>query len=330
MIETEFSISQLEDTLRPLLDFDKVLHFEKIQSLWSDYGAILRVSLSESIHKSIILKHIAPPQIQHHPRGWNSDIGHQRKLRSYEVESNWYSKYNHLLDQDCRSPKLLGYQKQAGITVLILEDLSEAGFPNLYRDLHPDQIKKCLVWLAHFHARFLSIAPNQLWSIGTYWHLDTRLNELNAMENGPLKAAAKHLDKALNQAQFKTLVHGDAKYANFCFSNKDEVAAVDFQYTGGGCGIKDVIYLLSCIEGGIATQEKEDEYLQHYFNALKSRINDHGQDIDSDSMEEEWRHLYPIAWADFERFLAGWAPGHWKSTNYARSQVEKALKQIGR
>ena len=41
------------------------------------------------------------------------------------------------------------------------------------------------------------------------------------------------------------LAHGDAKVANFCFTNDQHaVAAVDFQYVGGGIGTQDVIYFL--------------------------------------------------------------------------------------
>ena len=57
---------------------------------------------------------------------------------------------------------------------------------------------------------------------------------------------APELDRRLRAARFQTLVHGDAKPANFCFdARRGAVAAVDFQYVGGGCGMKDVAYLLS-------------------------------------------------------------------------------------
>ncbi|MEO1230987.1 MAG: hypothetical protein AAFZ18_18980, partial [Myxococcota bacterium] len=37
------------------------------------------------------------------------------------------------------------------------------------------------------------------------------------------------------------------------------------------------------------------------------------------------RHL---GWADFFRFLAGWAPGHWKMNAYSRRMTARALEQL--
>jgi hypothetical protein len=42
-------------------------------------------------------------------------------------------------------------------------------------------------------------------------------------------------------------------------------------------------------------------------------------------LEQEWRALYPVAWADFNRFLLGWMPGHQKLHAYALSKNEEAF-----
>ena len=127
---------------------------------------------------------------------------------------------------------------------MVLEDLDAAGFPVRLASVSPLQLRSCLDWLATFHATFLGVAPEGLWESGTYWHLATRSEELAALDDLRLKEAAPVIDQRLSAARFQTLVHGDAKLANFCFSEEDDgVAAVDFQYVGGGCGMKDVCLL---------------------------------------------------------------------------------------
>ena len=324
----EYPKITLEKELQSHLKFEAIIRIESLQSLWSGYGTLLRVFLSGYKQNSIIVKRISTPTKFNHPRGWFTDIGHERKLRSYEVEFNSYKNFHYQLDVNCKSPALLGHQNFEDHTLLILEDLAALGYTKVYQDLSSIQIKKCLDWLASFHARFIHIEPQDLWPIGTYWQLDTRKNELKAMEDGVLKSAAQSIHNALNSSQFKTLVHGDAKYANFCFSDNDDVAAVDFQYVGGGCGIKDVAYLLSCIEGGIGSQSEEDEYLAHYFRALNENIQQNDKGLKLHELETEWRYLYPFAYADFERFLVGWSPGHWKSNIYSKTQVDKTINLL--
>ena len=65
--------------------------------------------------------------------------------------------------------------------------------------------------LANFHAIFLSKQPLDLWTIGTYWHLDTRPEELQCLKDNDLKNAAKLIDQKLPASPFQTIVHGDAK-----------------------------------------------------------------------------------------------------------------------
>lgn len=318
--------NQLTELLRPLLEFERVVASETIQSLWSGYGELMRVRLSGYERRTVIVKHIQPPAKAKHPRKWATDIGHQRKLKSYQVEERWYSDYAHRLTDSCRIAKLIASGATTSGFVFVLEDLDAAGFPLRKSRLSRTELLPCLSWLAAFHAEFLNQSPDGLWEQGTYWQLETRPEEYEAMATGELKEAAQGLHDALNAAQFKTLVHGDAKYANFCFSEDGGVAVVDFQYVGGGCGIKDVAYLLSCVTGGPGMAEAE--LLDHYFAELRTGITAAHPTVDVAALEAEWRGLYSIAWADFERFLLGWAPGHWKSSVYSARQVQQALAQL--
>ena len=170
-------------------------------------------------------------------------------------------------------------------------------------------------------------APNGLWSTGTYWHLDTRPDELNSMEEGVLKDSASRLDQLLENCEFKTLVHGDAKVANFCFSKDDkQVAAVDFQYIGGGCGMKDVAYFFGSCFNESECARWIPALLDFYFEALSNALADSA--VNTKELEQEWRSLFAPAWTDFHRFLLGWMPGHKKIHSYTRELTEKALKEL--
>lgn len=257
------------------------LKSERIQSLWSGYGEIRRVWWADG---TAIVKHVHPP-----PK--RNDLGHARKCRSYDVETHFYRHYASRCDVACRVPKLLESEVKNGEWRLVLEDLDAEGYSGRRHRLSRAETERCLSWLAAFHATFLGTKPEGLWKMGTYWHLATRPDELRAMTNEELRAAAPELDRRLNSAKFQTLVHGDAKPANFCFA-KHAVAAVDFQYVGGGCGMKDVAYLLDA-----------DSDLDFYFSELRDRLSG---EVDADALEAEWRELFPVARMDYERFLDGW------------------------
>ena len=145
------------------------------------------------------------------------------------------------------------------------------------------------------------------------------------MENIPLKQAAKGIDECLNKANYQTIVHGDAKLANFCFDSSDLVAAVDFQYVGRGCGMKDVAYLISsCFDEG-GCEQYESELLDHYFKQLQVSLPN---SIDYQLVKNEWSRLYKYAWADFYRFLDGWSPGHWKMHGYSQGITQQVIKEL--
>ena len=269
---------------------------EHIQSVWSGYGEIVRYALSGGPVPSVVVKHVTPPK--------GSGRSHDRKLRSYAVEQTWYQDWSGRCADACRVPRCFHVERDQGEWLFVLEDLDAAGFAGRRHQLSDQQLDSCLRWLASFHAHFLGERPRGLWKIGTYWHLKTRPDEHRSMARGALRDAAAAIDSRLEAARFSTLVHGDAKPANFCFSRHgDAVAAVDFQYVGGGCGMKDVAYLLSDED-----RRSTDRALDVYFGALRHAVQ--GRDVDAAAVETEWRALFPWAWADFHRFLDGWAPHH--------------------
>ena len=99
------------------------------------------------------------------------------------------------------------------------EDLDASGFPSQKISVSIIEMHVCLKWLAYFHVIFMGREPEGLWPVCTYWHLDTRLDELDVLEDVELKQAATRIDQILRASHFQTFVHGDTKLANFCFSS---------------------------------------------------------------------------------------------------------------
>lgn len=297
-----------------------------LQTLWSGYGKIVRYRLKGGTYSTVIVKHISFQEAQKHPRGWNTSTSHQRKLKSYRVETNWYRDFALQTTSSCKVPDYFGSFQQLNEQWIILEDL-DAKYSLRKAYCTVEEAKLCLHWLAHFHAQFLGIEQAGLWEIGTYWHLATRPDEYEKMLDYRLKELAPEIDRILNKCNFKTLVHGDAKVANFCFSKDgNQVAAVDFQYVGGGCGMKDVAYFLGSCLTSEECQLFEEELLKHYFSCLKEVLNP--SEVNVVDLEQEWRALYPYACADFTRFLLGWMPTHRKVNDYYLGKVEEVLNEL--
>ncbi|WP_425391463.1 phosphotransferase [Ekhidna sp.] len=320
-------MKSLEVTICKTIDAESIEKSMSVQSLWGGYGEIRRYFLNGGRESSVIVKHIQLSNKANHPKGWNTSRSHKRKLKSYEVESKWYQSYTNRTNENCRTPRCHFVRQNDDELLFIMEDLNASGFPVR---LTPEtvtipDIKNCLSWLAHFHACFIHCDAKGLWEKGTYWHLETRPDEWGRMENNDLKQAAAAIDTRLNNANFQTLVHGDAKLANFCFGEKEKVAAVDFQYVGKGVGIKDVAYFISsCLDEQLC-EKYESELLEHYFNSLEKAL-DHS--IGFKELKKEWGELYKYAWADFYRFLDGWSPGHWKMHGYSKQMVQNVINEL--
>jgi hypothetical protein len=300
---------------------------ERVQSLWGGYGELRRAELFGAVTRSAIVKSVAPPPEREFTRSLAKLRSHRRKLRSYDVELAFYRNFARACDATCRVPELLCGEARDGRFLFVLEDLDAAGFSGRRARCDAHEISACLAWLASFHARFLGVAPDELWKVGTYWHLATRPDELAALGASPLRQAAPRIDARLNAARFKTLVHGDAKLENFCFSSDGRaVAAVDFQYVGGGVGVKDIAYFLSSCLSPAECQSQVPGYLDVYFTALRAALSERGEpEFDAAELEREWRQLFAPAWVDFHRFLLGWAPSYAAGDRYSAQLTQEVL-----
>ena len=306
-----------------------IFKIEDIQTLWSGYGKIMRYGLKDGDRESVVIKHVKLPDQGSHPRGWNTDRSHQRKIRSYKVETAWYRDWAELCDDSCYVPHCLLLESSEDEFLMVFEDLDASGFHVRKTSVSITEMRVCLKWLANLHAIFMGREPTGLWSVGTYWHLDTRPDELDVMEDVELKQAANRIDRILSESPYQTFVHGDAKLANFCFSpDGQQVAAVDFQYVGGGCGMKDVAYFISSCLYEEDCERYEGALLDWYFARLKESLVERKSPIDPADIEKDWRSLFPIAWADFHRFLKGWSPDHWKINGYSERITRDVVARL--
>ena len=149
------------------------------------------------------------------------------------------------------------------------------------------------------------------------------------MRDSELKRNAKAIDSYLANCQYKTLLHGDAKVANFCFqSDMQQCAAVDFQYTGSGIGIIDVAYFLGSALNESALITHTESCLDYYFSCLRQALSTTRFDAESDAIIAEWRNAYPVACADFCRFLSGWSPQHAKLNRDLLERTRQGLSLL--
>ena len=289
-----------------------------VQSLWGGYGELLRLELRGGAAGSVILKRVVPPT-------GPASVSDARKRRSYEVEQAWYQEGSRRCPEGSRVAACYAGERVGESRLLLLEDLSNAGFfPR--RPPGPAQVRAGLSWLAHFHARFLGARLIGLWKQGSYWHRGTREEEWRRMPAGRLKELAGALDDRLRGARYQTLVHGDSKPSNFLWSAEGGAAAVDFQYVGPGCGIRDVAYFLDCCLGERGCERDAEEWLDRYFGWLRQALEAEGHESVAEELEREWRALFPVAWSDYCRFYQGWGrPGPLGSYSQRQLRLAEAL-----
>jgi len=310
---------------------------DKISSLWSGYGSIIRqtylLNPKDKTKTTAILKQVSAD----HHAGSNFDESHERKLISYEVERYFYK---HLAKnvEGAHVAKIL----DSGPDCVIIEDLS-VNYPKEMYSSSPDSAKVVLKWLANFHASFWqetkeAIVPppskvvskaEGVWQQGCYWYLDTRQDEFSGLDDDWKKLGIKVDEKLKGDGYtFQTLCHGDAKSANIVFNSEGtECAMYDFQYVGRGYGVKDLVYFLSTGVKNAATHEKDllGYYHQELLKGLARKPN--GAQLAEEYTFDIMMEHYEWALIDWLRFMKGW--GMWGDYRYVENRVKEIRKKIG-
>ena len=215
------------------------------------------------------------------------------------------------------------------------------------------------------------ISP-KLWTEGCYWRLDTRRDEFEAIDPDwyDLKNAAGAIANLLKNGsqsnkkgraskgvdtdtdtysidtyrrnRFRTLVHGDYKAANVALRENENgtftCAAYDFQYTGGGYGVRDVTKLIVTsadlgedtlaagkqAEGTVLKlyHEKLLHYMEEYGRLSPAKISNMRNEYTLEVMQQH----YELCLLDYVRFMQGW--GLWGNTCYAQQRARELLRAV--
>ncbi|ROV97996.1 hypothetical protein VMCG_07027 [Cytospora schulzeri] len=141
----------------------RLVSCKTLQSLWAGYGTICRLKTASQDGKtpdsSLILKYITPP----HSSSSDPDEGHLRKILSYQIEQNFYTRLAPQMPPEIAVASCLAsINSKPGAangsaaevkTAMVLTDLREA-FPVAGEKrgaLTNTQVRAALGWLAGFH-----------------------------------------------------------------------------------------------------------------------------------------------------------------------------------
>ncbi|WP_405629642.1 oxidoreductase family protein [Pseudoalteromonas sp. Ld20] len=297
----------------------KEIHINStITSLWSGCGEIVRCNLDGI---DCVIKAIAVPDHINHSRISQTQFAINRKRRSYDVEYYWYQHYAQSLPAQSPALSCFNTLKNEHQRVLVFSDFECDGFAAAEKI--PSHINAIIKWLAYFHAVNFQQRPLGLWPQGNYWHLDTRPDEYEKISDAVIKQKAQCFDREIRNCEYQTLIHGDAKLANFAVGiTTAQALGYDFQYVGGGVGVTDLMYFLGSCLTNTELEQASDDYLAKYFDYFTQAMHEYHRGVDASIIVDNWRALWPVVWADFYRFLLGWSPNHVKINNYMQEQYQ--------
>ncbi|CAG5100210.1 Oidioi.mRNA.OKI2018_I69.XSR.g16894.t1.cds [Oikopleura dioica] len=297
---------------------------EIIQLLWKGFGAIYRVQKEDG--STVILKHF---NFAHETEPEDDPMPNETRFLSFKREISFYEELANL-SLSAKVPRYIASKDIKSGKVMAMEDLDPIGFPARFKNrcnLSFERVIPMVKWLANFHADFWRCekAEKLMWKEATYWNIEKRRDEFERCKEKELDLIklGEKIDRIIHEAKHKTLIHGDGKVENFCFSEDGmDVAGIDFQWSGMGVGTTDLYYLLtSCYEEFSRYDEIVDEYFKFFRKAMEGKP-------EVDEIEREWRWLWPFIVADFERFLITWNPTHWKRNEYSAQQSKIAVEMI--
>ncbi|MCG7534012.1 ecdysteroid 22-kinase family protein [Pseudoalteromonas sp. OOF1S-7] len=296
------------------------------QVLWSGCGHIYKFTYQDTL---LVAKVATVPEQLAHPHITQSQHSLRRKYHSYQKELNFYQHRAQWYIDACPMPEVVVLAEQNAVFIVVFKDFESQGYHNV-SNATPEHVAQMLEWLARFHAIGL-VRPvlTETEVQGNYWHLDTRPDEFARMATGKLKQCASAINQRLMACPFQTLIHGDAKLANFALSSQGVgVLGYDFQHIGKGVGVSDVMLLLTSLYCSRELQANVQICLDGYFAHLAQALAGHWPVTKIIALEKSWRALWPFVWADFQRFLLGWKPDHQKLTPYMLHQSELCLEQL--
>ena len=254
---------------------------QSVASLWAGMGTIVAItacSKDGGERLALVAKRIvcANPQ----------SLGDRRKAASYDVECYYYERFTADLRAAAGfaiSPEGLAVRREDGRRTILMSTLPQTCLSSIRIGF---EAEAALRSVAALHAFFFGDKADAavaagLAAQGTYWYLDTRLEELSGVGNTTIemrfKRAARAIDERLKRDSAQTCVHGgarvhsirllrwrrifrvthesaescakaDLKACNMCLGAEDAgwVAFCDFQYIGKACCAKDLAYLLVC------------------------------------------------------------------------------------
>ena len=92
--------------------------------------------------------------------------------------------------------------------------------------------------------------------------------------------------------------------------------------------MKDLAYFVGSCFRDEEAEEMEVEVLNYYFTQFRKSLARINNEVSGEEVEQDWRPLYRVAWADFHRFMKGWSPGHWKLSDYSERVTREVIESL--